>query len=80
MSSKRPKGTFQDLYNKPDSAIPPFMKGLFYMVLIQIQESLEIKKGSCADILLKKKYAQSHFENIKYDNKLEPGEEPYLLS
>jgi len=44
MSSKRPKGTFQDLYNKPESAISPVMKGLFYMVLIQIQESLEIKK------------------------------------
>ena len=23
MSGKRPKGTFQDRYNKPDSAIPP---------------------------------------------------------
>ena len=23
MSSKRPKGTFQDRYNKPESAIPP---------------------------------------------------------
>ena len=23
MCGKRPKGTFQDRYNKPDSAIPP---------------------------------------------------------
>ena len=33
MSGKRPKGTFQDRYNKPDSAIPPFNEGLFYRVL-----------------------------------------------
>ena len=30
MSDKRPKGTFQDRYNKPDSAIPPVSETLFY--------------------------------------------------
>jgi hypothetical protein len=28
MSGKRPKGTFQDRYNKPDSAIPPINESL----------------------------------------------------
>ena len=48
MSGKRPKGTFQDRYNKPDSAIPPVSERIFYMVLIQMQQSLvNEKNGSC---------------------------------
>ena len=53
MSGKRPKGTFQDRYNKPDSAIPPVCNRIFYMVLIQIQQSLvnQINRlcGPCQD-------------------------------
>ena len=53
MSGKRPKGTFQDRYNKPDSAIPPVCNRIFYMVLIQIQQSLVNQKnrlcGHCQD-------------------------------
>ena len=38
--------TFQDRYNKPDSAIPPFFEHLFYIVLTYFQESFDlIKKG-----------------------------------
>ena len=38
--------TFQDRYNKPDSAIPPMSERLFYIVLIYFQESIDlIKKG-----------------------------------
>ena len=44
---------FQDRYNKPDSAIPPVSETLFYMVLIQIQQSLVNQinglRGSCQD-------------------------------
>ena len=44
---------FQDRYNKPDSAIPPVCNRIFYMVLIQIQQSLVNQKnrlcGHCED-------------------------------
>ncbi len=41
MSGKRPKGTFQDRYNKPDSAIPPdseegTLKGLYEITITLI--------------------------------------------
>ena len=53
MSDKRPKGTFQDRYNKPDSAIPPVCNRIFYMVIIQIQQSLVNQinglRGPCVD-------------------------------
>ena len=48
MSDKRPKGTFQDRYNKPDSAIPPLSERIFYMVFKYLQESFDfIKNGLC---------------------------------
>ena len=53
MSGKRPKGTFQDRYNKPDSAIPPLSERLFYMVFKDLQESFNFSKcglrGHCAN-------------------------------
>jgi hypothetical protein len=48
MSDKRPKGTFQDRYNKPDSAIPPLSERIFYMVFKYMQESFAIiEKWEC---------------------------------
>jgi hypothetical protein len=41
MSGKRPKGIFQDRYNKPDSAIPPMSETLFYRVQSKYQWSIK---------------------------------------
>ena len=41
MSDKKPKGIFQDRYNKPDSAIPPDCERLLYIVFKGFQQSFE---------------------------------------
>ena len=40
MSGKRPKGTFQDRYNKPDSAIPPVSEVRYSIGFVAIMQQI----------------------------------------
>jgi hypothetical protein len=56
--------TFQDRYNKPDSAIPPVLERLFYMVFKYLQESFDfIEKWECVLSIYQKVHTLSSSKN-----------------